>query len=332
MASHSPRKKRVIGFVTVGVLLALGVAIWAVAVIVPRIGESNPLSGKQLYTYPESTASVALRAESGSNADAIARIANTPSAIWLLPEAHPTDEVADFVDSVALAAETANAIPTFVVYGIPNRDCQNESAGGLSDQEYPQWVSAIGTGLLNHDSIVILEPDSLSLAPECRNVDGRVDQIRDAASRLVDTNLFLEAPGPSIYLDGGHSSWLDSATMADILNRAGVSEVQGFASNTSNFNDTASEVAYANELSALTGNAHFVIDTSRNGNGAGSSGDWCNPSGRALGETPAAVDDGTAHDGNLWIKNPGESDGRCNGGPSAGQWWEAGALALVRAS
>jgi endoglucanase len=109
--------------------------------------------------------------------------------------------------------------------------------------------------------------------------------------------------------------------------------VQGFASNVSNFNDTESEIAYANEVSSKTGNSHYVIDTSRNGNGSASGSDtWCNPSGRALGDTPGAVEDDSPHDGNLWIKNPGESDGQCNGGPSAGEWWEAGALALVRAS
>ncbi|MET0953525.1 MAG: hypothetical protein ABWX57_09565 [Aeromicrobium sp.] len=30
-----------------------------------------------------------------------------------------------------------------------------------------------------------------------------------------------------------------------------------------------------------------------------------------------------------WVKHPGESDGTCNGGPAAGLWWRAGALALL---
>ncbi|WP_367651855.1 hypothetical protein [Curtobacterium sp. MCPF17_052] len=29
------------------------------------------------------------------------------------------------------------------------------------------------------------------------------------------------------------------------------------------------------------------------------------------------------------MKTPGLSDGSCNGGPAAGQWWESYALALV---
>ena len=32
----------------------------------------------------------------------------------------------------------------------------------------------------------------------------------------------------------------------------------------------------------------------------------------------------------LWIKQPGESDGTCNGGPNAGQWWADYALGLAQ--
>jgi cellulase/cellobiase CelA1 len=32
----------------------------------------------------------------------------------------------------------------------------------------------------------------------------------------------------------------------------------------------------------------------------------------------------------FWIKRPGESDGTCNGGPPAGQWWADYALGLAQ--
>ena len=35
-------------------------------------------------------------------------------------------------------------------------------------------------------------------------------------------------------------------------------------------------------------------------------------------------------DAYLWVKTPGESDGTCNGGPRAGQWWPEYALGLSR--
>ncbi|MFG2519105.1 glycoside hydrolase family 6 protein [Streptomyces sp. NPDC048527] len=37
-------------------------------------------------------------------------------------------------------------------------------------------------------------------------------------------------------------------------------------------------------------------------------------------------------DAYLWIKRPGESDGTCRGGPSAGQWWPQYALGLAGAA
>ena len=65
---------------------------------------------------------------------------------------------------------------------------------------------------------------------------------------------------------------------------------------------------------------HFVIDTSRNGNGPHGN-DWCNPPGRALGEPPTCDTGEEKCDAFLWIKIPGESDGTGNGGPRAGRFW-----------
>ena len=97
---------------------------------------------------------------------------------------------------------------------------------------------------------------------------------------------------------------------------------------------------------------HFVIDTSRNGQGPWTptvsypdAQDWCNPPGRGLGLQPTA-DTGTALiDAYLWVKLPGESDGECTRGlgpggttvdpewglidPAAGQWFPEMALDLV---
>ena len=89
-------------------------------------------------------------------------------------------------------------------------------------------------------------------------------------------------------------------------------------------------MAYGRQVSALLGGVRFVVDTSRNGNGPGD--DWCNPSGRAVGERPTGSTGHDVVDAYLWIKTPGESDGACNGGPSAGVFWPDYALGLVRAA
>jgi endoglucanase len=117
---------------------------------------------------------------------------------------------------------------------------------------------------------------------------------------------------------------------------------------------------YADNVESQTwvpypGNAglkHFVIDTSRNGQGPWTPPigvypdpqDWCNPPDRGLGVHPT-VDTGIPLlDAYLWIKIPGESDGECTRGlgptgtvdpewgivdPAAGQWFPEMALDLV---
>ena len=104
----------------------------------------------------------------------------------------------------------------------------------------------------------------------------------------------------------------------------------------SNFITTNTTVAYGTSLSALIGGKHFVIDTSRNGNGPTPDSQWCNPDGRALGQLPTLQTGITFADAYLWIKTPGESDGSC--GPQqagtspapTGMWWPQYALMLAR--
>mgnify|MGYP006178470417 FL=1 len=119
--------------------------------------------------------------------------------------------------------------------------------------------------------------------------------------------------------------------VAQRLHLSGVDVADGFALNTSNFIATAENTAYGERVSRRLGGSHFVIDTSRNG-GRVADGEWCNPSGAALGQAPTTETGHGLLDALLWIKRPGESDGTCNGGPEAGQWWGEYALGLVRNS
>jgi endoglucanase len=99
----------------------------------------------------------------------------------------------------------------------------------------------------------------------------------------------------------------------------------------SNFVPTAETERYGEQIvAALGGRSHYVIDTSRNGNGEGE--DWCNPPGRALGVAPTADTAGEHADAYLWIKVPGESDGACDGAPAGGTWMPEYALGLARAA
>src|SRR5207253_3045648 len=102
-----------------------------------------------------------------------------------------------------------------------------------------------------------------------------------------------------------------------------------FSLNVSNYYSTSENVAFGNRVSGLSGNKHYVIDTSRNGAGTNGS-QWCNVQKQALGPAPTTQTNQPLADAYLWIKVPGQSDGTCNGGPNAGRWWADYALELAK--
>lgn len=224
--------------------------------------------------------------------------------------------------NIVTAAASQNKLATLVIYNIPGRDCGSYSAGGSANGDhYKAWIRQLAAGIGSNKAIVILEPDALAQIDCLSEADQalRYSLLADAVNVLAtQTKAF-------IYIDAGHSGWISAATMTDRLKKANIGQARGFSLNVSNFISTDQNTSYGNSISASTGKA-FVIDTSRNGNG--SNGEWCNPRGRALGASPTTNVGGNV-DAYLWVKVPGESDGTCNGGPSAGAWWEEYAQELV---
>jgi|GEM_PF-227582 len=230
------------------------------------------------------------------------------------------------------AARKAKRTPVLVVYAIPGRDCGGYSSGGLTPKQYKKWIRQVAKGLRDgavqgsSRALVVLEPDALAL--DCVG-KGRFALLRYATKQLAAT-------GAWVYIDAGHSNWLSPRELAARLEKAGVSRARGFATNVSNFNRTAAERKHGDKVSAelkkrgvKLAHRHFVIDTSRNGRGPARDAAWCNPPGRGLGDLPRMVNK-TRLDAYLWVKRPGESDGACQGGPDAGQWWQDYALELVK--
>lgn len=122
-------------------------------------------------------------------------------------------------------------------------------------------------------------------------------------------------------------------------------------SNDPALNSSGINLRYANMLGATQPTTHFVIDTSRNGQGpwnppahpAGDAQDWCNPPARGLGNLPTANTGQPLVDAYLWVKIPGASDGQCTRwtsgpldpvrgvqDPAAGLWFPDMALELVQ--
>jgi endoglucanase len=268
-----------------------------------------------------------------SDAALIRRIAQQPVAEWLGPD--PRERVRFITESAARTGDT----PVLVAYHIPYRDCGRYSAGGAANgAAYRRWIEQVGLGIGDRKAIVILEPDAVAQVVDgCvprRMVAPRLALLRDAVAA------FAALPRVRVYLDAGNAGWIKKpARLMVPLLKSGIEQADGFSLNVSNFQPTGRTKRYGHRLSAAVGGAHFVIDTSRNGNGPlrhksadrpHSGESWCNPPGRALGEPPSTRTGDRLVDAYLWIKRPGESDGTCNGGPPAGRWWPEYALGLAR--
>jgi len=247
-----------------------------------------------------------------------AEIGSQPIARWFGDwNSNVGNDVANYVNQ----AQAVNAVPTLVAYNIPNRDCGQHSSGGAANfAAYDAWISSFAAGLANSDAIIIVEPDALAL-DGCAGPE-RSEGIAAAVNTIKDS-----CRSCSVYLDAGHSNWVSPADMANRLRDAGVLDADGFFTNVSNYNTTAAEQAFGvqvlNELGNPTGLGQ-VVDTSRNGNGP--NGEWCDPAGRAIGDSPTLQTGSATVDAHLWIKVPGEADG-CIAG--AGQFVPERAFALA---
>ena len=261
---------------------------------------------------------------------AYAAIGRRAQARWFTDGAYPTPAVVRAgVRDYTRRAAAARRTPVLVFYAIPGRDCGGASSGGLPGAAaYTAWVRAAAAGVRGTAPMVVLEPDAIPFATrsECGEPAAR--------TRLLATAVrALSKAGAWVYLDAGHSDWVDAATTARLLRSAGVARARGFAVNVANHQPGARVQAWAEQVRAELARAgvrgrRYVVDTSRNGAASPVSGDWCNPTWARLGARPARVFRGGL-DARLWVKNPGESDGECNGGPSAGTWWPAGADVLL---
>lgn len=251
------------------------------------------------------------------------RIATQPQVKWF-PTWGP--DIRTAVDTALATIAATGALPVLVAYAIPQRDCGSYAAGGAaSADDYRRWISGFADGIGSRKAVVILEPDVLA-ETDCLSeseLSQRFELLRHAITTLKGS------PNTFVYLDAGNPLWMEPARIAERMTRAGVAEADGFALNISNFQTTADNLEYGSAISGLLGGKRFVIDTSRNGLGPSVPYEWCNPPGRALGEPPTTSPEHPLVDALLWVKWPGESDGECNGGPPAGEWWSEYALGLA---
>jgi endoglucanase len=336
MHRRTSKNKRILLFAAT--LLLAGIFLVVVLGNKPgnqTVSGANPLADMALYVAPDSRAAKqaqAWRITQPEKAKSMDRLAALPVAHWVTD----TQSLGGLAPYVAAAAQ-ANKVPVLVSYFFPKRDCGLYSAGGAeSESAYKAFIDAFAAAIGDARAIVILEPDAISniktvdsQGQPCLTDDGQ-QMYYSLMEYAVDS---LKArPGAVVYIDAGNSKWItDTAEVARRLQRAGITKADGFSLNVSNFQTTTETIAYGEAISRSVDNKHFVVDTSRNGNGPYTNPhdpayNWCNPPDRALGHYPTTSTGHNAVDAYLFIKRPGESDGA---DPEAGEWWADYAVGLV---
>jgi endoglucanase len=130
--------------------------------------------------------------------------------------------------------------------------------------DYKDWINEFAAGIGSARVALLLQPDmpfTLCL-PHRSPID--LNLISWTAQR------FSSLPHTSVYIDAGAADWAKPATMASMLERAGVRYARGFALNLTHYDSTARQVAYGKRILAALNRRgvrgrHFVVNTAQNG-------------------------------------------------------------------
>ena len=213
--------------------------------MLPQTLAGNPLAGRKLYVDPNSAAqrqAETLRRSRPQDAELLSEIAKRPVARWL---GGWVADIAREVDNAASTITGAGAVPVFVAYNIPGRDCGLYSAGGAHGSDaYRAWIHSFGDGLRNRQAIVILEPDALS-GMDCLTPPLQAERL----ALLAEAVTVLKGQKALVYLDGGNAKWKTAEVMAARLRQANVMQADGFSLNVSNYLPDALNIAYGEKAS-----------------------------------------------------------------------------------
>jgi endoglucanase len=237
---------------------------------------------------------------------------------------------------VTAATFAPGTVPMLATYTLVDSHCGHWTPTAADQADYHNFITSFAQGIGSFRAVLFLEEDSLITTP-CLTAQGvsiRMNELRDAINVLT-----ADCPHLVIYLDGGAADALPARVTANLLERAGVSQVQGFFLNSTHFDWTSNEIRYGEAISRMTGGKHFVVNTGFNGRGPLAPPDrarqgnevLCNPTGRGLGPKPTANTGYLNVDAFAWTTDPGESFGPCGAGaPPLGDYWPAYGMMLIR--
>lgn len=324
-----------------------------------RVTRVNPFTNENLYVNPSHPAVQTrldfIAASRTADAESMRKISQSPDVPYFFAEwteAQGNQGIGYYVDYWANHYRNTsgqNALPMFGLYALMQRDCGSYSSGGWSTlAQYKTWVNAAAAAQSNRKIVWIIEPDSLpwvdcvdsGLSPALSNT--QISERYEAVGYAVET-LMTANPNAYVYIDAGHSAWISATTMSGRMAQANIERATGFFSNSANYQTTANEIMFCEDLSTKVGSKGYIIATQYNGLGpytGGTHDGGCaphlNPPGRALGERPSTTIPTGALRGNafLWLTGPGNSNGACGTFASypAGTWMPEYALGLCQSA
>ncbi|HEY2159977.1 MAG TPA: glycoside hydrolase family 6 protein [Solirubrobacteraceae bacterium] len=302
----------------------------------------NPLAGASMFVDPQSQVASAAKSNRALNV-----IASQPGTARFGVFSYTSPYVGTIQTAVSryltrAAATAPGSVPLLATYTLVH------GAHGNGDTPaqvaaYQNFINGFAQGIGSYRAVLFLEEDSVITMPSLNRV-GQQTRINEL-SYAINT-LTANCPHLVIYLDSGAADALPAKTAAGFLNRAGISKIQGFFLNSTHFDSTSKEIRYGNQISAMTGGKHFVVNTGTNGQGPLTPKDivksgnevLCNPVNRGLGAKPTTKTGYPKVDAFEWTTNPGESGGQCHdqpgyelpGAPPTGAYWPKYALMLVK--
>jgi endoglucanase len=213
--------------------------------------------------------------------------------------------------------------------------CETSSEIVSHRPTFVRQVNEMVQGIANRPAVMLLELDAVG-SSSCMARSGSLAEWENDIR--YEINAVSTLPHAVVYIEGGYSDSNTPGYTAQVLNAVGVHNIRGFYTNDTHLQWTANEARWGLKVSALTGGAHFIINTADNGHGPllnphpvkQGIEDLCNPPGRGAG-IPTTTDTGNqAIDSFMWVHAPGTSSGNCNGGTPSGTFWLARALTEAR--
>ncbi len=296
----------------------------------------NPLTGATFFVDPESEV-----ANAAKRYPALKTISSQPGAARFGSFSFGHNGVPNIATAVSryltrASVEEPDAVPLLATYRIVHGLCGHASDSRADIASYKGFIDGFAKGIGSYRAVLFLEMDSIITMP-CLSRHGQA--VREQELQYAINTLTANCPHLVIYLDAGAADALSPKQAAKYLRRSGVAKIQGFFLNATHFDWTSNEIRFGEQISALTGGKHFVVNTGTNGRGPLRPPDivhqgnevLCNPPGRGLGPVPTADTGFPDVDMFAWTTNPGESGGPCRpGAPKTGVFWPAYALMLVR--